>query len=129
MEQKNKIENFYGWVVAPVKLCNNCPNNEDCYKIDVPGIGQLCLVRASGALRELEGKYEALQDESSTMSKEMTDLRSKAKMLESSNKHMEAELERVRNANQSLSDLNDERLNQIQRLKSRGFWARMFNRY
>lgn len=50
------------------------------------------------------------------------------KTLEASNKHMEAELERVRDANQSLNDLNDERLAQIHELRSRGFWARIFNR-
>ena len=154
MKQKNNIENLYGMVIAPAKSCNICISGGNCRKIDVPGIGLLCLMKESDAFRDLQSKYEALQEDSAVMSVELSELRSKCghleKMatdaekarkdeyelrleyqsrndtLELSNGHMEAELNRVREANKSLSELNDERLVQIKNLRSRGFLARVF---
>ena len=44
-----------------------------------------------------------------------------------SNKLMEKELDRLRSANKSLNELNDDRLREIEYFKNRGFWARIFN--
>ena len=98
----------------------------------------------ASAYNALKKKYDDVVEESASMSAELRILRnqrddlipkstyeeleSKNATLESSNKCMEKELERVRKANHSLNELNDERLTQIQELRSRGFWARMFNR-
>lgn len=128
MEKKMNVENLYGRVVSPAKSCNNCPNDKNCCKIEVPGIGLLCLADKDTAYTALQEKYDGVVEESAAMSKELSELRSKNSTLEASNKHMEAELERVRKANQLLNELNDERLLQIQELKNRGFWARVFNR-
>ena len=128
MEQKMNLENLYGRVVILAKSCNNCPNDKNCCKIDVPGIGLLCLIGKDTAYNALQEKYDGVVEESAAMSKELSELRDKNSTLESSNKHMETELERVRKANQSLSELNDERLLQIQELRNRGFWERVFNK-
>lgn len=85
--------------------------------------------------RELKAKFDDQVEGTSRLVADCDDWREKFRTLklknqtlETSNKHMESELKRVRDANQSLNDLNDERLVQIQELMSRGFWARMFNR-
>ena len=128
MEKKMNVENLYGRVVSPAKSCNSCPNDKNCCKIEVPGIGLLCLSDKDAAYTALQEKFDGVVEESAAMSKELSELRSKNSNLETSHRQMEAELERVRKANQSLSELNDERLLQIQQLKARGFWARGFNK-
>lgn len=47
--------------------------------------------------------------------------------LERSNRLMEEELERVRKANTELAKLNCQLCKELQVIKSRGFWARVFN--
>lgn len=54
-------------------------------------------------------------------------LRDKNATYMQSNKLMEKELDRLRSANRSLNELNDDRLREIEYFKNRGFWARVFN--
>lgn len=103
------------------------------------------LLKEREALKE---KYEDLQEESAAMSVEQTNLRGKlaraekaceekaaelkeassdVRILQDSNALMEEELKRVKQANKSLNELNDYRLTEIQILRDRGFWSRMFN--
>lgn len=85
--------------------------------------------------RELKAKFDEQVEGTSRLvadcdawREKYRDLKSENQTLEASNKYMEEEMERVRIANRSLNELNDERLAQIQQLKSRGFWARVFNK-
>ena len=52
---------------------------------------------------------------------------SKVSALECSNRLMEEELERVRKDKRDLIERCKELINERQKLKSRGFWARVFN--
>ena len=88
-----------------------------------------------GRYRDLKAKFDEQVDGTSRLvancdawREKYRELKEENATLETSNKHMEAELERVRKANQSLSELNDERLLQIRQLRNRGFLARVFNR-
>ena len=72
-----------------------------------------CNEKYAAELKRLEGDNQALREKNTT--------------LEQSNKLMEAELGRLRAANKSLNDLNDDRLREIEYLNNRGFWARVFN--
>lgn len=85
--------------------------------------------------RELKAKFDEQVEGTSRLvadcdawREKYRDLKSENQTLEASNKHMEEELERIRIANRSLNELNDERIAQIQQLQSRGFWARVFNK-
>lgn len=67
------------------------------------------------AYRELENEVESLYTKNST--------------IEKSNGFMEKELTRVREANKVLAKINEQLCNELQYIKSRGFWARVFNRF
>ena len=54
------LENLYGRVVILAKSCNNCPNDKNCCKIEVPGIGLLCLADKDTAYTVLQEKYDKL---------------------------------------------------------------------
>lgn len=72
-----------------------------------------CNEKYGKEIKRLEEDNKALRDKNAT--------------LEQSNKLMEIELDRLRSANKSLNDLNDDHLHEIGYLKSRGFWRRLFN--
>lgn len=59
---------------------------------------------------------------------EYNDLLSKKNTAELSNGYMEQQLESVRDANETLRELNESLCVEVDYLKNRGFWARVFNR-
>ena len=73
-----------------------------------------CNEKYSKEIKRLEDDNKVLRDKNTT--------------LEQSNRLMEIGLDRLRSANKSLNELNDDYLLEIECLKSRGFWARVFNR-
>lgn len=62
------------------------------------------------------------------LEKELEQARIDNNALRQSNKLMEAEIEKVHTANASLNELNDSLNEELLSLKTRGFWARLFNR-
>lgn len=144
-EETKKPNALIGRVAMAGKSCNMCNFDGNCLKIDVNGIGQLCLVGKD----DLAEKYESLQEESAVMSGELTDLRKKLegtekafeekaaelneansdiRILEHSNKHMEEELKRQRaKADDAVLAANKAR-QEIVRLMNRGLIDRIFNR-
>lgn len=62
------------------------------------------------------------------LEKELEQARIDNNALRQSNKLMEAEMEKVHAANASLNELNDSLHEELLSLKTRGFWARLFNR-
>ena len=79
-------------------------------------------------IKFFKDNYAILIRKKATMSKELSELRTKNNILETSNKELKTDLERIRVANQSLNELNDKRLCDIRNLKSRGLWARILNK-
>ena len=59
----------------------------------------------------------------------ITELREKNATLEASNGFMEKELNRVRELNRSLEKMKNALNDELHVLKSRGFWARVFNKF
>lgn len=72
-------------------------------------------------------KYEAVLIIKESLSTELDQLKVKYNTLLKSNKLLEEELDRVREANKELSKMNKQFCYELQVIKSRGFWARVFN--
>lgn len=71
--------------------------------------------------RELEKKLQEATDD-------FNDLNGDKKILEHSNKLMEEELKRVRNHRDELLEVNQRNLAYIERMESRGWFARLLNK-
>ena len=82
-------------------------------------------IREKLRIQELESKH-LLTDLEATKKKYKTTISLK-KLLETSNSLMEKELSKVRSANISLMATNSDLQNEIEYLKTRGFWERVFN--
>lgn len=72
--------------------------------------------------------YRALENEVSELKEELAKYITMKNTLEKSNELMEQELDRVRKSNIELGKLNGQLCNELQAIKSRGFWKRLFNR-
>lgn len=78
--------------------------------------------------RKLKVKFDDEHFASVHLHKEYNDLKAERDTLEKSNKLMEDELNRLRAINDKLSKKCVDRDDQIEALKNRGFWARVFNK-
>lgn len=83
--------------------------------------------RLESEIGELRNKYSYQLTADRDLSEKVIGYKTEIDTLSRSNKLMEEELNRLRNACDTLNKLNDERLAEITRLNSRGFWARVFN--
>lgn len=110
-------ENLYGLIIAKSEPCDFCQcDNRECVKIEVPGIGQLCLKE-----NEWQKKAEELQEK-------VTEQQATISTLNASNCHMEFELKRVKGDRDELSKKCSKALADNKRLHQQSLWERIFNR-
>ena len=148
MEQTNKnIEALYGRVIMQSRPCDGCKHDTNCCKIEVPGIGTLCLVddkktnlhkknrELVNSYKNLEecynlllGKYDFAVNESAKICNENAKLRGKIRTIESSNYHLETEIERVKKTRDELANKNTELMTDNKMLHNQSLWQRIFNR-
>lgn len=83
--------------------------------------------RLEGLLKEAKDALDIQIRAENTQKERIEHLRDKVNLLEKSNELMEQELIRRRDANTALGKINKQLCIELQAIKSRGFWARLFN--
>ncbi len=80
-------------------------------------------------VKALTEECERLKNEAKESLEREKEIVSKIRVLEQSNSLIGEEIERLRKENKRLSLVNSSLNKEIQLIKCRGFWARVFNRY
>lgn len=124
------LKKYYGFVVAEAQSCNTCHcEKSECVKLDIPDIGQFCLVEDSKQnLIELLNTNYDLKKKCNELQRTTESQYAIISGLETVNGNINTELKSVEKSRDELSNKLTEALADNKRMHNQSLWERIFNR-